>query len=262
MNDMPCLNRLLTVTARWIQVSPKIHFHKVIGGQLTFKILGFSLWRAWRIIQLVSVVRITSIYRPWSPAIWKGSHNPILMVINHSEVLGWSSKNFRTWCFGEVGGALKAPKKRPTANMTQIADPKQFGCEEIVFFLGCSESQFQLLSFGFKKITTCVFVRIDSESQGAGKWWCWTKWPERQAESVRDKGGTWSVLSCKSKGPNPPNATEVAGLIYGMMDHHHSLVRHPTKRPFFLEKNPWNQQISPNVWKCKSRLPIDKRNWT
>ena len=44
MNDMPCLNGLLTVTARWIQVSPKIHFHKVIGGQLTFRILVFSLW--------------------------------------------------------------------------------------------------------------------------------------------------------------------------------------------------------------------------
>ena len=39
------------------------------------------------------------IYKPWSSAIWKGSHNPILrgltitMVINHLRVLGWSSKH-------------------------------------------------------------------------------------------------------------------------------------------------------------------------
>ena len=40
----------------------------------------------------------TPIYKPWTSAIWKGSHNPILrgltitMVINHLQVLGWPSK--------------------------------------------------------------------------------------------------------------------------------------------------------------------------
>ena len=41
------------------------------------------------------VVRITAIYKPWSSAIWKGSHvarsvgdETITMVINHLQVMG------------------------------------------------------------------------------------------------------------------------------------------------------------------------------
>ena len=147
MNDMPFLNGLLTFTARWIQASPTIHFHKVIGGQLTFK--------TWRIIQLISVVRITSIYRPWSPAIWKGSHNLILMVINHLEVLGWSSKNFRTWCFGEEA-LVPWRLQRNSANMTQIADPKQFGCEEMVIFWVGEIPKFNCYFLGLKKRNLCL----------------------------------------------------------------------------------------------------------
>ena len=56
---------------------------------------------AWRIIP-VSKWLVTLIYKPWSSPIWKGSHTPILrgptitMVINHLQVMGWSS-NWDPW---------------------------------------------------------------------------------------------------------------------------------------------------------------------
>ena len=59
---------------------------------------GIRWGGAWRIIP-VSKCFVTAIYKPWSSAIWKGSHNPILRGQQRSLwlsttyfILGWSSK--------------------------------------------------------------------------------------------------------------------------------------------------------------------------
>ena len=60
---------------------------------------GIHWGGAWRIIP-VSKCFITAIYKPWSSAIWKGSHNPILrgqqrslwLSTTYEFILGWSSK--------------------------------------------------------------------------------------------------------------------------------------------------------------------------
>jgi len=125
----------------------------------------------------------------------------------------------RRWC---LEGSKEIRPTWPKLRIPNNLDVKKW------WFFGLGRFPSSTAIFWVWKNTTCVcwdWLRI----WGVGKWWCWTKWPERQVESVRDKGGNVERFIMQIKGAHPPNATEVAGLIYGMIDHHHSLVRRPTK---------------------------------